>query len=130
MSRPVYTFSAGPCIFPLEILKRVQAKMPWMFNLSSDSNEFQNLVKECKNLLKELLSIPDNYEIFFMQGGATSQFATMAQNFLGERGNLAEYIVTGTWSRKAATECELMGGKSLRFMPDQFKVNILCLNII
>lgn len=124
MSRPVYTFSAGPCIFPLEVLYSARDKLPSFFNMAEDSEAFKNMEQECKDLTRELLNVPHNYEIFYMQGGATTQFAAVVQNFLGKQGNTAEYIVTGTWSAKAANECKTMGGKVIQIKSEEGKVTL------
>jgi phosphoserine aminotransferase len=123
MSREVYTFSAGPCIFPLEVLNSVKSKLPKYFNLSHEYPEYIKLEKECKSLISELLNVPKNYEIFFMEGGATGQFAATAINLLGEKGAVGDYLVTGTWSKKAAEDCEKIGGVPNRIMSDDAKVN-------
>ena len=122
MSREVYTFSAGPCIFPLEVLQKVKPQLTSMFNMSHEYPSYQKLEKECKELIKELLNVPDNYTIFFMEGGATGQFAATAMNYLEEKGNVGDYLVTGTWSKKAAEDCEKMGGIPNRIMSDDAKV--------
>lgn len=124
MSREVYTFSAGPCIFPLEVLNTVRGKLPEMFNMSHEYPQYKKMEKEAKDLVRELLNIPKNYSIFFMEGGATGQFAATAMNFLGEKGSVGDYLVTGTWSKKAAEDCEKMGGVANRIMSDDAKVMI------
>jgi phosphoserine aminotransferase len=122
MSRPIYTFSAGPCIFPLEVLYSARDQLPSFFNMAEDSEKFKKMEQDCKDLTRELLKVPDNYEIFYMQGGATTQFVAVVQNFLGKQGNSAEYIVTGTWSLKAANECKTMGGKAIQIRSEEAKV--------
>ena len=122
MSRQVFTFSAGPCIFPMEVLLKVKQQLPKILNTSHDSEYFQSIEKECKELIKDLLKVPDNYEVFFMQSGATGQFAAVVQNYLGKRDNIAEYLVTGTWSLKAFNECKTLHGKPIQYRSEEGKV--------
>ena len=121
-SREVYTFSAGPCIFPLSVLEKAKANLKKNFNMSHEYPEYKKLENECKSLISELLNIPKNYRVFFMEGGATGQFAATAMNFLGDKGSVGDYLVTGTWSRKAAEDCTKMGGVPNRIMSDDAKV--------
>ena len=125
MKREAYTFSPGPCIFPLEVLLTVQSKLPKYFNLSHESSEYKRMEKEAKTLIRELLEVPKNFSIFFMEGGATVQFAATASNFLKEKGAVGDYLVTGIWSRKAAEDYERMGGVPNRIMTDEAKVPTL-----
>ena len=123
MSRRVYTFSAGPCIFPVEVLKTVKSKLPMMFNMSNDYTAYKKMEQETKDLVRELINVPKNYSIFFMEGGATGQFAATAINFLSEKGSVGDYLVTGTWSNKASQECNKMGGVANKIMSDDAKVD-------
>lgn len=111
MSRPVYTFSAGPCIFPIQVLQSVQSKLAEFFDASHDAAYYLEVESQCRQMLIDLLEIPCGYSILFTSGGATTQFAAVVQNLLGKKGNSADYLVTGTWSKKAKQECERMGGK-------------------
>ena len=90
--------------------------------MSHEYPEYKKLENECKTLISELLNIPKNYKVFFMEGGATGQFAATAMNLLGDKGSVGDYLVTGTWSRKAAEDCTKMGGIPNRIMSDDAKV--------
>jgi len=111
----IYNFSAGPATLPYEVL--VQAakdivnynnKGIGLIEMSHRSKEFMQVVDECEALLRELLLIPQNYKVLFLQGGASTQFAMVPMNFLGT-GKTACYLNTGTWAKKAIKEAELFG---------------------
>lgn len=102
----VYNFSAGPCQFPLEVLKNIQKdftnyKQTGMsvMEMSHRSKPYDDINNEAIALLRELLNINDSYEIFFLQGGASEQFLTIPLNLLGD--GVADYAVTGYFSKKA-----------------------------
>lgn len=110
----VYNFSAGPAVLPDPVLKKVQEELlnygesgMSVMELSHRSASFQTITEEAQNLLRELLSIPDDYQIIFMQGGASLQFSMIPLNLLA--GGRADYIVTGSWSKKAVKEAEKVG---------------------
>jgi phosphoserine aminotransferase len=96
-----------------------------MFNMSNDYTAYKKMEQETKDLVRELINVPKNYSIFFMEGGATGQFAATAINFLKEKGSVGDYLVTGTWSKKASEDCARMGGIPNKIMSDDAKV-ILC----
>ncbi len=111
----IYNFSAGPATLPYEVL--VQAakdivnfndKGIGLIEMSHRSKEFIQVADECEALLRELLSIPQNYKVLFLQGGASTQFAMVPMNLLGP-GKTACYLNTGTWSKKAIKEAKLFG---------------------
>jgi phosphoserine aminotransferase len=111
----IYNFSAGPATLPHEVL--VQAakdivnfndKGIGLIEMSHRSKEFIEVVDECESLLRELMSIPDNYKVLFLQGGASTQFAMVPMNLL-QPGKSATYLNTGTWSKKAIKEAKLFG---------------------
>jgi phosphoserine aminotransferase len=111
----IYNFSAGPATLPYEVL--VQAakdivnfnnKGIGLIEMSHRSKEFIEVVNECESLLRELMSIPDNYKVLFLQGGASTQFAMVPMNLL-QPGKSATYLNTGTWSKKAIKEAKLFG---------------------
>lgn len=111
----VYNFSAGPAVLPEPVLRKVQEELlnygetgMSVMELSHRSAPFQNILKEAQTLLRELLSIPDDYHVIFMQGGASLQFSMIPLNLLGE-GQEADYIQTGSWSKKAIKEAEKIG---------------------
>jgi len=114
-----YNFSAGPAILPEEVfqeaaeaVKSFTDKGLSILEISHRSKEFQAVMDEAMALAKELLSIPDTHEVLFLQGGASSQFMTVAMNQLGAE-DTAGYIDTGAWSSKAIKEAKMYGGVNL-----------------
>ncbi|CAB3408337.1 unnamed protein product [Caenorhabditis bovis] len=110
MSGRKINFGAGPAKIPEEVLLKVQEEQLNYQNLglsvlemSHRSKEFQNLLNETVGLFREIMGVPDNFEILFMQGGGTGQFAAIPLNLKGNHDH-ADYIVTGAWSSKAAEE--------------------------
>ncbi len=117
----IYNFSAGPATLPHEVL--VQAakdivnfndKGIGLIEMSHRSKEFIEVVDECESLLRELMSIPDNYKVLFLQGGASTQFAMVPMNLL-QPGKSATYLNTGTWSKKAIKEAKLFGNVDVAY---------------
>ncbi|WP_088102677.1 3-phosphoserine/phosphohydroxythreonine transaminase [Halalkalibacter urbisdiaboli] len=111
----VYNFNAGPSALPKEVLERAQKELVNFQNtgmsvmeLSHRSKAYEDVHNEAKSLLKELLTIPDTYEILFLQGGASLQFSMIPLNFLQE-GKVGNYVLTGAWSEKAIKEAKLIG---------------------
>lgn len=118
MSR-VYNFSAGPAVLPEEVLKEAAEEMldyhgsgMSVMEMSHRSKWFQEILDTAEADLRELMEIPDNYKVLFLQGGASQQFAAIPMNLM--KNGSADYIVTGQWAKKAAAEAEKYG-----------KVNIL-----
>ena len=106
----VLNFSAGPAALPLEVLEQIKADLPdWTGNgmsvmeLSHRSKAFIAVAEQAEADLRELLAIPDDYAVLFLQGGATLQFAQLPMN-LSAPGQTVDYLVTGSWSKKAAKE--------------------------
>ena len=113
MSR-VYNFSAGPAVLPEEVLKEAQAEMldyrgtgMSVMEMSHRSKAFDDIIKEAEQDLRDLMQIPDNYKVLFLQGGASLQFAMIPMNLMKNR--TADYIVTGQWARKAYQEAQKYG---------------------
>ncbi|SEO69861.1 3-phosphoserine/phosphohydroxythreonine transaminase [Aquisalimonas asiatica] len=111
MSR-VYNFSAGPAVLPEAVLERAASEMlDWqgsgmgVMEMSHRGKEFVSIAAEAEKDLRDLLSIPDNYKVLFLQGGATGQFAAIPMNLL-RGGDRADYINTGSWSEKAIKEAK------------------------
>jgi phosphoserine aminotransferase len=111
-STPVYNFGAGPAMLPKSVMQQAQEEfLDWhgsgisVLEMSHRSSEFLSIAAQSEADLRELLSIPDNYRVLFLQGGATSQFAMVPLNLLGE-GDTADYIYTGNWSGKAIKEAQ------------------------
>ena len=111
MSR-VYNFSAGPAMLPEAVLKQAQAELPdWhsagasIMEMSHRGKEFVSVAAEAEQDVRDLLKVPDNYKVLFLQGGATTQFATIPMNILrGKR--KADYVLTGAWGKKAISEAK------------------------
>jgi len=106
----VYNFSAGPAALPLEVLERAKDELTdWqgcgmsVMELSHRSKEFIGIAERAEAVLRELLGIPDHYKVLFLQGGATTQFGAVPFNLAAEE-DTADYIVTGSWSKKAVAE--------------------------
>lgn len=113
MSR-VYNFSAGPAVLPEEVLKEAAEEMMdyrgcgmSVMEMSHRSKMFDTIIKEAEADLRELMQIPDNYKVLFLQGGASQQFAAVPMNLMKNR--KAGYIVTGQWAKKAFAEAKLYG---------------------
>lgn len=105
----IYNFSAGPAVLPKPVLERAQAEMldyqssgMSVLELSHRSQEFETIIKEAENLLRELMAIPDHYKVLFLQGGASTQFSMIPMNLA--KGKKAYYHVAGSWGKKAYTE--------------------------
>lgn len=113
MSR-VYNFSAGPAVLPEQVLKEAAAEMldyqgtgMSVMEMSHRSRPYQEIIDTAKADLRELLSIPDNYKVLFLQGGASQQFAMIPMNLM--KNGTADYIVTGQWAKKAYEEGQKYG---------------------
>lgn len=108
----VYNFSAGPATMPLEVLERAQSELTdWrgsgmsVMEMSHRSKEFVSIAEEAEARMRSLLSVPDDYAVLFLQGGATGQFAAVPLN-LAAAGASAAYVNTGAWSKKAIGEAK------------------------
>jgi len=106
----VFNFSAGPAMMPTEVLAHAQAELlNWhgtgmsIMEMSHRGSDYTAVAETAEADLRDLLNIPDNYKVLFMQGGATSQFAMIPLNLLGNA-RLADYVDTGVWSQKAIKE--------------------------
>lgn len=111
----VYNFSAGPAILPEEVLKKAAAQMleyetsgQSVMEMSHRSKEYQAIIDSVEAKLKELMNIPDNYKILFLQGGASSQFAMIPLNLMNKN-NKADFVLTGQWANKAYQEASRYG---------------------
>jgi len=111
MSR-VYNFSAGPAALPTEVLEQAQAEMlDWngsgmsVMEMSHRGKDYISIAAKAEADLRELMSIPDNYKVLFLQGGASSQFAMVPINLLKDAKS-ADYMLTGQWSKKAVAEAK------------------------
>ncbi|AET66566.1 phosphoserine aminotransferase [Desulfosporosinus orientis DSM 765] len=131
MSR-IYNFSAGPAILPEEVLKEAASEMleyngtgMSVMEMSHRSKAFEEIITDAEKTLRDLLKIPDNYKVLFLQGGASQQFAMIPMNLMKNR--VADYINTGQWSKKAIAEGKLFGkvnvltsseDKTFSYIPD------------
>jgi len=111
----VYNFSAGPSMLPLEVLEKAQQDLLCygdsgmsVMEMSHRTPEFEEILHSAEASLRKLMDIPDNYKVLFLQGGASTQFAAVPLNLLSEH-KCADYVVTGQFSKKAATEAKKYG---------------------
>ena len=128
----VYNFSAGPAVLPEEVLQEAADEMldyrgtgMSVMEMSHRSKAYDTIIKEAEANLRELMNIPDNYKVLFLQGGASQQFAMIPMNLMKNR--VADYIVTGQWAKKAYQEASLYGkankiasseDKTFSYIPD------------
>ena len=120
MSR-VYNFSAGPAVLPEEVLKEAAEEMldyngsgMSVMEMSHRSKVFDEIIQTAEADLRDLLKIPDNYKVLFLQGGASQQFAMIPMNLMKNR--VADYIVTGQWAKKH--------GRKPRNMEQQIRLHL------
>jgi len=114
MSR-VYNFSAGPSMLPLKVLETAAAEMTEykdsgmsVMEMSHRSPVYEEIIAQAQSLLREVMNIPDNYKVLFMQGGATTQFSAVPLNLLTKSGK-ADYVISGMFSKKAYEEAKRYG---------------------
>ncbi|MCR5630169.1 3-phosphoserine/phosphohydroxythreonine transaminase [Eubacterium sp.] len=128
----VYNFSAGPAVLPEEVLKEAAEEMldykgtgMSVMEMSHRSKAFQQIIDDAEADLRELMNIPDNYKVLFLQGGASQQFAAIPLNLM--KNGVADYIVTGQWAKKAYQEAQKFGkankiasseDKTFSYIPD------------
>ena len=111
----VHNFSAGPCILPKEVFEK-SAESILNFNdsglslleISHRSKDFVAVMEEARQLVREVLNVPDSYEVLFLQGGASLGFLTAAYNLMGAH-KTGGYLVTGAWAKKAQTLLPFVG---------------------
>ncbi len=113
----INNFNAGPAALPLEVLQQVREELLdyhgeglSVMEMSHRSKTFDGIIRGAEELMKELMGIPDDYQILFMQGGATLQFAAIPLNLTAE-GDTVDYVNTGAWSNKAIKEARKLGKK-------------------
>ena len=137
MSR-VYNFSAGPAVLPEEVLKEAADEMMdyrgcgmSVMEMSHRSKMFETIINEAEADLRDLMGIPDNYRVLFLQGGASQQFAMVPMNLMKNR--VGDYIITGQWAKKAYQEAQLYGkanavassaDKTFSYIPDVSDLSI------
>ncbi len=116
MSTRVYNFSAGPAVLPTEVLEEAQVavrELPGVgssiLEISHRSKAFDAVLAESESLLRELLAVPAGYKVIFLQGGSSLQFSMVPMNLLRGTGKTADYILTGSWGKKAFAEAQREG---------------------
>ena len=115
MTERIFNFSAGPAVLPVPVLEEAQRDMLSLpgvgmsvMEISHRSKTFDEIIARAEAGLRELLKIPDNYHVLFLQGGASLQFSMVPMNFLPADGS-ADYIITGSWGKKALKEAKKVG---------------------
>ncbi|MFR1831482.1 MAG: 3-phosphoserine/phosphohydroxythreonine transaminase [Clostridium butyricum] len=137
MSR-VYNFAAGPAVLPEEVLKEAAEEMldykgtgMSVMEMSHRSKAFEGIIQDAEKDLRDLMNIPDNYKVLFLQGGGSTQFAMVPMNLM--KNKVADYIITGQWAKKAAAEAEKFGkvnriassaDKTFTYIPDLKNIEI------
>lgn len=129
MAERVFNFSPGPATLPYEVLQTAgkdvinfQETGIGLIEISHRSKEFLAVAEEAEANLRELMSIPDNYKVLFLQGGASSQFFMIPMNLLGG-GKKATYLNTGTWAKKAIKEAKLFGDIDVAYSSEESSFN-------
>jgi phosphoserine aminotransferase len=128
----IYNFSAGPAMLPVEVLKEAADEMldyrgtgMSVMEMSHRSKAYETIIQEAEKDLRELMNIPDNYKVLFLQGGASQQFAMIPMNLM--KNKVADYIITGQWAKKAYQEAKIYGtanavassaDKTFSYIPD------------
>ena len=134
----VFNFSAGPAVLPEQVLQEAAAEMldyrgtgMSVMEMSHRSKAYQAIIDEAEADLRQLMAVPDNYRVLFMQGGASQQFAAVPMNLM--RNGVADYIITGVWAKKACQEAKLYGqanviassaDENFSYIPDCSDLNI------
>src|SRR5215470_3577243 len=115
MTERIYNFSAGPAVLPVPVLEEAQENLLALpgvgmsvLEISHRSKAFDQIIQGAEADIRKLAGIPDNYHILFLQGGASLQFSMVPMNLLPVGGK-AEYIITGSWSKKAMKEAQKIG---------------------
>lgn len=128
----VYNFSAGPAVLPEEVLKEAAEEMldyrgtgMSVMEMSHRSKAYEAIINDAEQDLRDLMNIPDNYKVLFLQGGASQQFAMIPMNLM--KNKVADYIITGQWAKKAYQEAKIYGqanaiassaDKTFSYIPD------------
>ncbi len=117
MQERVYNFSPGPAMLPLAALEEAQRDLLALpgtgisiLEISHRSKTFLSIIEQAEGNLRKLLAIPDNYRVIFLQGGALLQFAMIPMTFIHGTGKSADYIISGSWAKKAMSEAKTQGG--------------------
>lgn len=134
----VYNFAAGPAVLPEAVLKEVAEEMldyngagMSVMEMSHRSKAFEEILQAAERDLRDLMNIPDNYKVLFLQGGGSTQFAMIPLNLM--KNKVADYIITGQWAKKAAAEAKRYGrvnelassaDKTFSYIPDVSKIKV------
>ena len=134
----VYNFAAGPAVLPEDVLKEAASEMldykgtgMSVMEMSHRSKAFEEIIQTAEQDLRDLMNIPDNYKVLFLQGGGSMQFAMIPMNLMKNR--VADYIITGQWAKKAAAEAKKYGkvnelassaDKTFSYIPDMNKIEV------
>ena len=133
-----HNFSAGPCILPQDVIQKASEAIINFNNnnlslieISHRSKPFVEVMEQARNLVKELLEIPNGYSILFLQGGASLEFLMVPLNLMKEKGGKAAYTNTGTWAKKSINEAKKLGevivvgdssDKNYNYIPNGYKI--------
>jgi phosphoserine aminotransferase len=134
----IYNFSAGPAVLPEEVLREAAEEMldyrgtgMSVMEMSHRSKAFEGIIGDAEKTLRELMNIPDNYKVLFLQGGASQQFAMIPMNLM--KNKVVDHIITGQWAKKAASEAKVYGkvnilasseDKTFTYIPDMKDIKI------
>lgn len=134
----IYNFSAGPAVLPEDVLRSAAEEMldykgtgMSVMEMSHRSKAFEGILEDAEHNLRDLLAVPEDYEVLFLQGGAHQQFAMVPMNLMKNR--VADYIITGQWAKKAYKEAQIYGkanaiasseDKTFTYIPDCSDLNI------
>ena len=132
----VFNFSAGPSMLPESVLREAAEEMldyrgtgMSVMEMSHRSKAFDTIIKEAEQDLRDIMEIPDNYKVLFLQGGASQQFAAIPMNLM--KNGVADYIITGQWAKKAYEEAKKYGkvnavassaDKTFSYIPEQYNL--------
>src|SRR5918911_3254884 len=119
MTGRIFNFSAGPAVLPVPVLEEAQREMLSLpgvgmsvMEISHRSKTFDEIIAGAEAGMRELMGIPENYRVLFLQGGASLQFSMVPMNLLAE-GASADYVITGSWGKKALKEAKKKGATSV-----------------
>lgn len=131
----VYNFSAGPSMLPEAVLKTAADEMldyhgsgQSVMEMSHRSKTYDKIIKDAEALLREIMNIPDNYKVMFLQGGGSTQFAMVALNFMNKN-NKADYIITGQWAKRLTKRLLVMATLRLLLL-QRIKLSLIFLRQI
>jgi len=119
MTERIFNFSAGPAVLPVPVLEQARDELLGLpgvgmsvMEISHRSKTFDEIIAGAESNLRELMGIPENYHVLFLQGGASLQFSMIPMNLLGE-GQSADYVITGSWGKKALKEAKKQGAAAV-----------------